>query len=404
MPSARALAGTRSSPTTHPDPGEPKVTISPSPLADFGIGVSFDGVESIVAVIGEVDILTAPELDAVVNAVIDGDHRRVVLDLSRCTFLDASGLGVMVAAVLRLRRMPLSGVLTLRSPSAMTLRTLATTGLDQIVAIEQDVSPATHLGREQAARGMVTGVRISADTVAESLGHVTAIPAARDLVDGALRLVVALAKATVQGADGVSVSLSRHGRLSTVAASDQTILDMDADQYATGEGPCVDASIEGRWFHSQALDSETRWPAFVPKAQTLGIKAILSNPLLVGERSVGALNIYSNTPGAFHPKDQRLASVFATEASTILADAGAAVPDAQLASRLVEALHSRELISRAQGIVMQRDGVSAEAAYASLRESSRRSNRPIRELAAELGSATVGPDSSGFEAMGIHVG
>ena len=36
----------------------------------------------------------------------------------------------------------------------------------------------------------------------------------------------------VSGADGVSVSLLRNGVLSTVAASDQTIMAMDADQYA----------------------------------------------------------------------------------------------------------------------------------------------------------------------------
>ena len=58
----------------------------------------------------------------------------------------------------------------------------------------------------------------------------------------ALRLAVE--RATVGGADGVSVSLRRHG-LAPVAASDQTISDMDANQYATGEGgPCVDASVD----------------------------------------------------------------------------------------------------------------------------------------------------------------
>jgi hypothetical protein len=64
----------------------------------------------------------------------------------------------------------------------------------------------------------------------------TAMLADPDVVDGALRLVVELARSCVSGADGVSVSLLRHGVLSTVAASDQTIMAMDADQYATGEG------------------------------------------------------------------------------------------------------------------------------------------------------------------------
>jgi GAF domain-containing protein len=144
------------------------------------------------------------------------------------------------------------------------------------------------------------------------------VPADDDLVDAALRLVVALARATVSGADGVSVSLRRHGRLATVAASDQTISDMDRDQYATGEGPCVDASNNGRWFHVESLAHETRWPSFTPRARKLGINTILSTPLLAHSQPVGALNIYSRTRAAFSVKEQELASVFATEASVIL--------------------------------------------------------------------------------------
>lgn len=74
-----------------------------------------------------------------------------------------------------------------------------------------------------------------------------------------------------------------------MAASDQTNADMDGDQYTTGEGPCVDASEQGRWFHAKSLDTETRWPSFTPKAHGLGMHAILSSPLLVAERPVGAL-------------------------------------------------------------------------------------------------------------------
>ena len=71
---------------------------------------------------------------------------------------------------------------------------------------------------------------------------------------------MALARVTVGGADGVSVSLRRRGELTTVAASDETVSGMDRDQYATGEGPCVSASTEGHWFHVESVDDERRWP------------------------------------------------------------------------------------------------------------------------------------------------
>lgn len=42
-------------------------------------------------------------------------------------------------------------------------------------------------------------------------------------VDAALRLVTALAQTTVENADGVSVTLERHGRVMTVTASDDAV-------------------------------------------------------------------------------------------------------------------------------------------------------------------------------------
>ena len=202
--------------------------------------------------------------------------------------------------------------------------------------------------------------------VGQDLRKVTAIPADPDVVDGVLRLVVELTRTSVQGADGVSVSLLRHGRLSTVAASDQTIMDMDADQYATGEGPCVDASRQGHPFHAAALAGETRWPAFTPQALGLGINAILSSPLKAFDQPVGALNIYSRTPLAFGSTDQATAAAFAKKASVILSDAGVGVTDNQMAQRYQEALRSRRFITLATGVIMEREGLDEDDAFSAL--------------------------------------
>ena len=216
----------------------------------------------------------------------------------------------------------------------------------------------------------------------------TAIASDNDAVDSALRLVVALTLAAVDGADGVSVSLQRHGRLTTVAASDRTISSMDAEQYAAGEGPCVDASVNGRWFHVESLEDETRWPTFTPRAQQLGINAILSNPLLARDRPVGALNMYARTIDAFAVKDRDLASVFASEASVILTDAGMAVSEDQFARRIHEALRGREVIAQAQGAIMARDGVGEDNAYTTLRRSSQATGTPLRQCAQRMLDST----------------
>src|SRR5688572_14507388 len=164
-----------------------------------------------------------------------------------------------------------------------------------------------------------SGVSDEASDLAGRLLQLAAFPANAEVVDAALRLVVALAHATVTGADGVSVMLSRAGKLATVAASDETISGMDADQYATGQGPCISAATDGHRIYVDSLDAESRWPEFIPRAKERGINSILSMPLLTRGRPLGALNIYSTKVGAFAEPEQELATLCAQQASDFLA-------------------------------------------------------------------------------------
>lgn len=353
--------------------------MQPPSLPGFAVSASLSGPWAVLGVRGDVDVATASDLDAIVDAVIDRGHRFVVLDLTELDFMDAAGLRVIARAERRLQP-PDAGV-TVRSPSATVRRLLDLAGLSSRISLEERAADSERLGPEQPAGASAVPATTPADGLARHLRSAMTSPADDDVVDGALRLVVALARATVGGADGVSVSLRRRGQLATVAASDQTISDMDTDQYATGEGPCVDASIEGRWFHVESLATEIRWPAFIPKAQALGINAILSSPLQARAEPVGALNIYSRTTTAFTPTDQRLAALFASEASTLLTHAGLSAGDQHTAGRLFQALNARQAIACAQGVIMQRDDVDANEAYAVLRRQSVASGLPLRRHA-----------------------
>lgn len=159
---------------------------------------------------------------------------------------------------------------------------------------------------------------------------------------------------------------------------------MDNDQYTTGEGPCLSAAAEGRWFHVASLIEETRWPRFIPRALEDGIASILSTPLMVANVAVGALNIYSNTEHAFGPRDQELAGLFASSASGILAAVGLEQSADETAERLRRALRAREVIAQAQGTIMAQQGVSAADAYATLRRSARRQTLTVHERAAAV--------------------
>jgi anti-anti-sigma factor len=62
------------------------------------------------------------------------DAPNVVVDLSGVTFIDSTGLGVLVAALNRAREA--GGQMTLRGPTRSTRKVLDITGLSQLVAIE----------------------------------------------------------------------------------------------------------------------------------------------------------------------------------------------------------------------------------------------------------------------------
>jgi GAF domain-containing protein len=264
--------------------------------------------------------------------------------------------------------------------------------LAEVARRERALPEHGHLGPEQLDDRDALSPRFASSLSTQDLRRVTALPADPDVIDGALRLIVELARISIGGADGVSVSLQRNGVLSTVAASDQTIMAMDADQYATGQGPCVDASIKGHWFHAESLDAETRWPAFTPQARGLGIKAILSSPLRAFNKPVGALNIYSRTTGSFEVKDQEAATVFAQQASVILSDARADVSDTQMAIRFQDALWSRKVISLAEGIIMEREGIDEREAFSALLRLALDQGVPLREEAEAMVRSAKQPE------------
>jgi anti-anti-sigma factor len=359
----------------------PNVTAGSGPLADFGISASFAGERAVLGIRGDVDAANAPVLGALFDAVIASGYPSVLMDLPDADSIDAVGLAVTAGAASRL--VAQGGQLTIRFSSTGVARIFDIGWMAELISSALRGTSEDHLAPAQTTIGFAA---VTARDPVPNLRAVTGPSATEDVVNGALGLVVALARATVGGADGASVTLRRRGQLATVAASDDTISDMDANQYATGEGPCIDATVEGRWFHAESLEHETRWPAFSPRARSLGISAILSSPLVADGQPVGALNIYSRTALAFAAKEQELAATFAAEASRVLT-AALAVDD-HMTERLQEALRTRELIAEAQGVIMARQGVGENEAFDILRHLSQTTNRSLRERAEAVVDST----------------
>lgn len=78
------------------------------------------------------------------------------------------------------------------------------------------------------------------------------------------------------------------------------------------------------------------------------------------------------------------------QASGILENAGAHVPDEQVATQLHDALRSREAIAQAQGVLMERDRLSPDEASAQLRRTARETNITLRRLAEDTVASATG--------------
>ena len=87
----------------------------------------------VVAVRGEIDLFTAPELKKMLADAIENGATRVVVDLSETTFLDSTALGVLIGAVKRLRSR--EGQLVIVNTDTNIAKTFEITGLDQIFTI-----------------------------------------------------------------------------------------------------------------------------------------------------------------------------------------------------------------------------------------------------------------------------
>lgn len=359
----------------------------PASVWPFALSSLYVGDRVDVRVGGALDTATAPLLRSVLANLADDGHFLVTLDLSEVDVMDAAGARAVAYMAARLRG--LDARLTIRGASAQVRDTLRLGALDSLIDFQvADHGPHRAVETDPPSRA----VSVAATLFLKQVG-VRARPFA--VVDAALRLVTSLAHATVDGADGVSVSLHRRGALVTVAASDDRIAQMDRDQYATGQGPCLSAAAEGRTIEVRSLDAESRWPDFVPLARRGGIASILSSPLASPAGPVGALNMYSKSEGAFGSHQRGLATLFAEQASGILAEAGDDDLGDDLAQRLHDALLARSTIAQAQGILMAREGVSAEEAYADLRQSARSTERSVREEAEDTIAALPSREPEG---------
>jgi anti-sigma B factor antagonist len=99
-----------------------------------------DGSTAVLAVDGEVDMASAPELRAALIDLLDKGATSLVLDLAGVSFMDSSGLGTLVGVLKRVRER--DGSMRLASPTRAVLRVLELASLDRILPVTSSVEEA----------------------------------------------------------------------------------------------------------------------------------------------------------------------------------------------------------------------------------------------------------------------
>jgi len=103
---------------------------------------------SVIAVQGDLDLATAPQLKWMLVDARDEGHNRLVLDLTESTFMDSTALGVLVGVS---RSLGADGTLAIVCASSKLLKIFELSGMDGVFAIYPSLDHALDDTRGRAA-------------------------------------------------------------------------------------------------------------------------------------------------------------------------------------------------------------------------------------------------------------
>ncbi|QDO87606.1 GAF and ANTAR domain-containing protein [Ornithinimicrobium ciconiae] len=203
-----------------------------------------------------------------------------------------------------------------------------------------------------------------------------------------LERVAVLAVEVVPSADAVGISLRQSsGMIETAASTGADVMRADELQYGLDEGPCLDSIRAAETYVAHDTRTDRRWPRWGPLVADLGFLSVLSVQLVNFEGvPLGALNLYARQADVYTEVDVDYALVFAHHAS-------GAIEATREIDGLRTAMHSRHVIGVAQGMLMQRYGLTVDSAFEVLLRRSQETNTKLRDIANLMVTTGRIPDS-----------
>ena len=228
---------------------------------------------------------------------------------------------------------------------------------------------------------------MSLDARSEALASITRF-LVTDVSLGDVLLQVAQATVNAMpGAEMAGITMgSVDGKPVTGVFTDPESPEIDAAQYESGNGPCLEAWRTKRVIRVDDMNlAHERYPEFSTVALAHSVRSTLSLPLVAGEQGIGALNLYAGQPGSFSSEDEQIGMELASTAAVVLANASAYWTAYELSQNLSEAMKSRAVIEQAKGMLMARsETLTPDDAFDLLRKASQRENMKLREIAQRI--------------------
>ena len=202
--------------------------------------------------------------------------------------------------------------------------------------------------------------------------------------ESALQALIGMLIETGPWTAGSICLLTAGGKFDTAAYLDARARDCDRLQAEFHEGPAYDAVREDPVQVSTDLVDDPRWSSWSPAAVGLGVRSAMTLRLFTNG-TLGTVNLYSTSPVRLEAEAVRTAQAVAAHVSVVVA---AITTERQLR----RAMWSHNVIGQAQGILMQRHGLTADRAFEYLRQQSQQTNVKLVVLAGRI--AGRGPDTS----------
>jgi len=133
------------------------------------------------------------------------------------------------------------------------------------------------------------------------------------------------------------------------------------------------------------------WTDLSVEVESIEVRGLLMFPLTANAKR-GGLVFFARYPHAFGAVDRARGLVMAYLAGVALAATDAVDHDDRLAANLQSSLAIREVISQAQGILMEREHISADQAFTLLRKAATGLEVKVREVAQALIDSGEWPD------------